>query len=873
MNMASHWPARAHTTLSTGDELLNTVRECDLCGLGCGKRPLTQHLAGKECCFCCAGCMNVYAILLESGVLASGHDFRQTELYRRSLEMGLISQPEGGREIAETGRQQEIPTDVAASELLLQVSGMWCASCAWLIEHSLAKVRGIVAAEAFFASDLVKVKYLPQTVSPDRIRQRIGSLGYKAQEYQDDTRFADDERRDLLVRFGLAAFFWLNIMTLSTTLYVGYFEQISDSARHFLPFVLMGLATPVIFYCAQPILKLAWSGIRQRTIRMELLLGLGIVAAYGYSGVQVFGGGGHVYFDTASVIVTLVLAGKLIERGAKEKVSRWIMQLRRMLPAKVRLLARGVERFVSVDALEAGDIFVVKAGERIPADGVIVEGSSHADESLLTGESVPVAKDAGSSVAAGSINMDGVLHVRARCRASESTLSRIVGSVEKALSSRSSIERTVDRVSRVFVPVVVLTALATFVWRWVGGIADAGDSLMRAITVLVIACPCALGMATPLAIAAAMGAASRRGILVSDSRVLEALRNVDIIILDKTGTVTDGRCSLLDVEMCHADDTAVLVTTAGAPSGFDRLNGAAGGDRFLCQSSEDALKYVASLEQYSEHPLGKAVLNRAQKEGLQRLEAESVRIIKGEGITGRVAGREIFVGNRRLASRMGASIDSRAEQRAREWEEQCRTVTFFGWDGNLQGLLAFGDKPRADASEVVAELKRRGMEVHIVSGDSRVTTRWIAERVGADRERAEVTPEGKAEIVREFQGRGLVVAMIGDGINDAPALAQADLGIAMGSGADIAMEAAAVVLVSGSLRKIVDVFDLSRRTMRVVQQNLFWAFFYNTVGISLAVAGVLNPLIAAVAMLVSSLSVIGNSLRIGRSARAACSEV
>jgi P-type Cu2+ transporter len=865
MSTASPSPAKARTILNTGDEPLTIGPECDLCGLGCGKRPLSHYLGAKDCYFCCAGCMNVYAILLESGVAASGQDFQQTDLFKRSLEMGLISQGEGLRKFGRETSEKTIPPDTPVNELLLQISGMWCSSCAWLIEHSLATLPGVVSAEAFFAADLVKVKYCPQVLPPDHVVQRISSLGYRTQEYRADNQFADDEKRDLLLRFGLAAFFWLNIMTLSTTLYVGYFEQISSSARHFLPFVLMALATPVIFYCAQPVLRLAWNGLIHRTIRMELLLGLGILAAYGYSSVQVFRGEGHVYFDTASVIVTLVLAGKLIEKGAKEKVSRWITQLHRMLPNKIRLLAGGVERFVSIEALEPGEIFVVKAGERIPADGVIVEGDSHADESLLTGESVPVAKNAGSNVAAGSVNMDGVLHVRARCRANDSTLQRIVRSVEQALSSRSTIERTVDRVSRVFVPAVVLIALATFGLCWITGLADVGESLMRAITVLVIACPCALGMATPLAITAAMGSASRQGILVSDGRVLETLRKVNIVILDKTGTVTDGRFSLLNMEMCDKETMAPVLVSTLADDLAPNVPGA-----FVVRESsarqcrELALNYVASLEQYSEHPLGKVVVRSALEEGVPLLEADTVRVLKGEGITGCVDGLDVFVGNRRLASRVGASIDPQSERRAKEWEEQCKTVTFFGWDGRLQGLLALGDKVRADAHDVVAELQRRDIEVHVISGDSLVTTKWIASRVGADHAQAEVTPEGKADIVRKFQSQGLVVAMVGDGINDAPALAQADLGIAMGSGADIAMEAAAVVLVSGSLRKIVDVFDLSRKTMRVVRQNLFWAFFYNTLGIGLAVTGVLNPLIAALAMLMSSLSVIANSLRITR---------
>ena len=828
-----------------------------MCGLGCGNHPLQQRVAEANRSFCCIGCMNVYLILWESGAIAAGQDIRQTELFQRSLQLGLIS-----NRSSDDGKSVSPVLQPGTEEVLLHVTGMWCTSCAWLIEHALATVAGVVRAEASFASDLVKVCYLPQITPPQTILRRIDSLGYKAHEYAVDDETADAERHDLLIRTGLAAFLWVNIMSFSLVLYAGYFEQISGSVRRGLPFVLMVLATPVVFYCAQPVLKLAWRGLMSRTLRMEALLALGILSAYGYSVAQTFRGEIHLYFDTATIIVALVLAGKLIERGAKERTSRWIAVLHRMMPNKVRLLAGDSERFVSIDALEPGEIFLVKAGERVPADGRVLEGDSHTDESLLTGESHPIAKGCGDAVSAGSINVDGVLRVQATRSAGDSTLSRIITLVERALSSRSDLERTVDRVSRFMVPCVVLIAALTFFVTWTLGAAGPGQSLMRAISVLVIACPCALGLATPLAITAAFGSASCHGILVRDTRVLEAIRKIDTLIFDKTGTVTDGKFCLLQLVNCPPRSVQAVIAGASCDSVQPASEGwtSSNGVDFV----EESIQLLASVERYSEHPLGVAVMEFARQRQIALRDATSVEIHKGRGITGIVEGEHVFAGNRRLTKELSVWIDELLEIEARSLEAEGKTVAFFGWNGIARGLSVFGDRLKLEAIAITADLQRRGIEVRLVSGDSPATTRWAASCLGIDSWESEVLPEEKAEVVRKLQEKGAVVAMVGDGINDAPALAQADLGIAMGAGTDIAMQAAQVVLMNGSLSKIIEIVELSQKTMRVVRQNLFWAFFYNTIGITLAVTGLLNPIFAASAMLLSSLSVVGNSMRLGR---------
>jgi len=789
---------------------------CALCGLDCGRHPILHRFREDDHAFCCTGCVNVYSILSESGVLASGQDFRDTELYRESLKLGLISSPLADRKPAEP------PVGAESREVMLEVSGMWCSACAWLIEHALRKLRGVVSAEVSFVSDLVKIRYCPQYLPMERITARIAALGYRAHEYKGPSDDQGAARRDLLLRMGVAAFLWMNVMTLSWVLYVGYFEKIADSAGRFLPFVLMALATPAIFYSAWPIFRLSAIGLANRTIRMETLLALGILAAYGSSAVEAFRGGHHFYFDTACAIVALVLAGKLAEQSAKDSTARAVTSLYRMMPKKARLLVDGRERFVSVEALESGTVFLVQPGERIPADGVVVEGHSHVDESVLTGESAPRTRSVGNSVMCGSVNGSGVLRVRSTNVGLESTLAQIIRAVESAMGSRSRLERQVDRVSRLFVPAMILVAVLTLA-GWIATGAVTSVALMHAISVLVIACPCALGIATPLAITTAIGAAARRHILVNDSRALETIRKVDVVVLDKTGTVTEGNFGLLE--------------TAG---------------------EADDLPFIASLETYSQHPLGRALCRWAEAQSLQTLPVKDVEIHDGVGISGIVTGRRVFVGSRRLCpSTPCGELTAKAEA----WEADGHTVVYFGRGETVTGVLAFGDRIKPESERFVSELARRGIRTLLVSGDSRATVNWVAAQIGADEAIAEALPDHKVAVIRELQSRGNVVAMVGDGVNDAPSLAQADLGVALGSGTDIAMKAATVVISGSGLLPVLEVFDLAERTLRVVHQNLFWAFLYNTIGVTLAVAGVINPIFAAGAMVVSSLSVIWNSKR------------
>jgi heavy metal translocating P-type ATPase len=761
---------------------------CTLCGLDSG-----------GAVFCCAGCENVHAILLESGVLASGQNFRDTAIFQQALKLGLISNRK---------TPTAVPVLTDTREAVFQLSGLWCASCAWLIEHALSTLPGVASAEVLFASDLLKVRYSPQHLPLERISERIASLGYRAQEYTGQNGSANAERKDLLLRLGLAAFLWMNVMTLSVILYTSYFQAVTESYRRYIPVLLMALATPAVFYCAAPILRIAAAGARRGVLRMESLLALGILMAYGYSAAQVFDGGRHVYFDTACAIVTLVLTGKAIERGAKERTARALSLLYRLMPTKARLIVDGRERFVSIEALRPGGRFRVLPGERIPADGIVVEGRSHADESVLTGEAAPQAKGPGDTVVCGSINTGGVLEIQATRVGSNSSLAHIVRTVEQAAARHTDVERAVDRVSRWFIPAVLAVAALTF----------AGSGWLRAVAVVVIACPCALGIATPLALSAAVAAASRRGILVSDTRVLETIRHIDVVVLDKTGTATCGEFTLLEA----IGDTSRMAE-------------------------------LAALEMHSNHPIAKALVMWGRPPGLPgKQSAPVVRDVvlhPGEGISGTVGGTRYFIGNGRLAARIGTGAGQEAYP------------TYFGWDGAVRGGLRFGDRVRPEASSLCAELRFRGIRTVLLSGDCALATEAVAREIGADDWISDASPDGKVEAIRQLQQSGARVAMIGDGVNDAPCLAQADLGIALGTGADLAMQAAPLVLMGAGLHAVTETLDLAHRAFRIVRQNLFWALVYNVGGITLAVTGVLTPIFAAAAMVVSSLSVVTNSRR------------
>jgi Cu+-exporting ATPase len=602
----------------------------------------------------------------------------------------------------------------------------------------------------------------------------------------------------------------------------------------------LALATPVQFWLGWRFYRAGWNALRAGTGNMDLLVALGTSAAFGLSLYLLFKhaehGMPHLYFEASAAVITLVLLGKWLEGRAKRQTADAIRALNALRPATARVLREGVELEVPVEQVAVGDMVRVRPGERIAVDGQVVDGRSHVDESLITGESLPVLKAPGDRATGGSINAEGALTVKTLAVGAETTLARIIRMVESAQAAKAPIQRMVDRVSAVFVPVVLAIALLTLV-GWVGMTGDWEKAVINSVAVLVIACPCALGLATPTAIMVGTGVAARQGILIKDAQALELAYAVTTVAFDKTGTLTEGRPSLVAV---HA-----------APS----------------QSRDAVLRLSAALQQTSEHPLARAVMDAVQSRQLPVPQALDARALPGRGLQATVDAQVVLLGSTRLLHEKGLSSGPLAEEAQRLEGDGC-TVSWLLRDSGehieLLGLLAFGDAIKATARDAVARLHALGIATVMLTGDNRGSAEAVARELGIGQFRAEVLPGDKAAVVQELRSAGQVVAMVGDGINDAPALAAADVGIAMSTGTDVAMEVAGITLMRGDPRLVADALDVSRRTYATLKRGLFWAFAYNVVGIPLAALGLLNPVIAGAAMALSSVSVVGNALLLRR---------
>ena len=711
------------------------------------------------------------------------------------------------------------------------MEGMWCPSCSWVIEEVLRKTKGVLEARVLFLSDLARIKYLPQCVDPQTLSAQISKLGYRPSSFLDPFE-KSQERRDLLLRLGISSILTMNIMMISFFLYFGFFQELGEEAIRYFSYPLWFLSTPVLFYGGLPIFKRAYHGIRYWSASMDTLITVGALTAYFYSIVQMTRGSLHVYFDTASMLITLVLLGRYVEAWAREKVSKGVRELYELASRKARLLREGREKWVSPELIKSGEEFLVLAGERVPLDGCVISGRTKVDESILTGESRPVTKSVGNEVMGGTLLLEKELKLRATRIGHESSLGQMIELMQQALSKKNPFELLSDRIMRWFVPAVVAVALSTALFLWIHG-ASVDIALFRALTVLVITCPCALGIASPLAKVAAIGKGRDRGILVRDARALEQAKDLDVLVFDKTGTMTDGNFHLRKVVTRD-------VTT------------------------EEALRRIASVESRSDHFLAKEVLRKAKELALEIDEAGCFQAFEGLGVKGSLEGRDIAVGNRQFMSTRGMEMEIDLGEEGRLLEPEGMTIVFFGWEAKVQGFLVFGDSLKESAGKTIRELQRRGIEIWLVSGDAEETTRAVAERLGIERFSGQALPKEKVEIIKRLQKKGHRVGMVGDGLNDGPALAQANVGFALGMGVNIGHGAGDITLVTDDPVRITEVLDLSVSTVRTIRQNLLFAFIYNGLAIPLAVAGWLNPLIAVLAMFASSLSVIGNTFRISK---------
>jgi P-type Cu+ transporter len=717
----------------------------------------------------------------------------------------------------------------------LRVGGMSCASCSGRVERALAALPGVTSASVNLATETARV----ETAAPVDVALLIAAVekaGYEAHVRQPEAPPASEtapsagwlrgENAGLPVLLSAALSLPLVLPMLLPML-----------AQHaMLPAWLQWLlATPVQFLFGARFYRAGWKALRARAGNMDLLVALGTSAAYGLSVYLLLSReAAHLYFEASSVVITLVLLGKWLEARAKRQTASAIRALQALRPESARVRRAGVETDVPIGAVRVDDVVVVRPGERIAVDGVVVEGQSQVDEALITGESLPVARHPGDAVTGGAINGDGLLLVRTTAIGAESTLARIIRLVEDAQAAKAPVQHLVDKVSAIFVPVVVVLAALTFI-GWLLAGAGGETAIINAVAVLVIACPCALGLATPAAIMAGTGVAARHGILIKDAQALELAHGITAVVFDKTGTLTQGRPVL-----------AVLQ----APPGGDEAR---------------LLALAAAIQRGSEHALARAVVDAAVARAIEVPAAQAVTALPGRGLAASVDGHELILGSSRLLHERGVGMDVLADT-AQRLEASGHTISWLAdvGTGTLLGLLAFTDPPKASAAAAVARLRASGIDTVMLTGDNAGSAAAVARAVGIGSVRANLLPADKTAAIAALRGAGKRVAMVGDGINDAPALAAADVGIAMSTGTDVAMHAAGITLMRGDPALVADAIDISRRTFRKIRQNLFWAFIYNLAGIPLAAFGLLNPVVAGGAMALSSVSVIGNALLLRR---------
>lgn len=723
---------------------------------------------------------------------------------------------------------QQAGYSVPAHSLELDISGMTCASCAGRVEKALAKVPGVKSVSVNLATERAHVELLGQ-VDPGLLINAVTQAGYDASLHQSEKTTEDDQQKRLhRERWALTLAIVLALPLVLPMLLAPF------GIHWMLPaWAQFVLATPVQFVLGARFYVAAWKAVKAGAGNMDLLVALGTSAGYGLSlyewAIAEPGSMPHLYFEASAVVIALVLLGKYLESRAKRQTASAIRALEALRPERALRMVDGQEQDVAISDLRLNDLVLVKPGERFPVDGEVVEGQSHADEALISGESLPVPKQPGDKVTGGAINGEGRLIIKTMALGTETVLARIIRLVEDAQSAKAPIQKLVDKVSQVFVPVVLLIALATLLGWWLYG-APIETALINAVAVLVIACPCALGLATPTAIMAGTGVAARHGILIKDAEALERAHEVSAVVFDKTGTLTSGTPQIAHFSALDGDE-AHLLQAAGA------------------------------LQRGSEHPLAKAVLDACAARDLKVPDVTDSQSLTGRGIAGTLEGRRLALGNRRLLEETGLNPGSLAAS-ASAWETEGRTLSWLieqSPQPQVLGLFAFGDTLKPGAQSAIAQLNARHISSHLLTGDNRGSAKVVAEALGISDVHAEVLPADKAATVAELKKTG-VVAMVGDGINDAPALAAADIGIAMGGGTDVAMHAAGITLMRGDPRLVPAALEISRKTYAKIRQNLFWAFIYNVIGIPLAAFGFLNPVLAGAAMAFSSVSVVSNAL-------------
>jgi P-type Cu+ transporter len=729
----------------------------------------------------------------------------------------------------------------------LPVEGMTCASCVARVEKSLNKIDGIKNVSVNYASEKVAFE-LDENVSLQTAKETVEKYGYKLNTKVEENHTpkvveaVDENYKKLKWDFIFSAFLTLPIFIISMSREFEWFTSFWPMNGDTTNKILLILSTPVIFISGKRFYKIFWTNLRHFSFEMNSLVAIGTGAAYGYSVLatlfpsflQINNSLPNVYFETAVVIIVLITMGKLLEANAKGKTNNAIKKLIELKPKEALILKDGKEYLVEVELLSVGDLVIIKPGERIPADGIIKAGSSVIDESMLTGESIPVEKHLDSKVIGGTINKNGSFNFEITTLGDNSVLGQIIKLVEEAQGSKAPIQKLADKVSSIFVPTVIHISIITFIaWFFFAEANNFNVALISFVAVLIIACPCALGLATPTAIMVGAGLGAQQGILIKNGESLELAHKVDTIVLDKTGTITEGIPTVTDIITSEIEE-------------------------------KELLKIIASVENKSEHPIASAIVEYSRSLNLELATPENFNSISGFGITAEVENNTIAVGNNKLMEQFSIKVDHLISTFDR-LSKLGKTVIFCAINNKLVGLIAIEDPIKETSHQAILKMTSLGLDVYMLTGDNKQTSKAIAKRVGINYYFAEVLPNEKADKIKALQSEGKIVAMVGDGINDSPALVTADLGIAIGTGTDIAIESSDITLVKGNLNSVIASIELSRKTIRIIKQNLFWAFFYNIIGIPFAALGLLNPMIAALAMSLSSVSVISNSLRLRKS--------
>ncbi|MFL0684163.1 MAG: heavy metal translocating P-type ATPase [Algoriphagus aquaeductus] len=750
------------------------------------------------------------------------------------------------------------------------VTGMTCAACASSVETILQYTDGVHAVSVNFATNTVQVEW-DERLTPEGINAALQDVGYGiiiSEKAVSETVQEEQAKKYQEVK---ARTIGAGLLTLPVFV-IGMFFMDWEAGR----WISMALSIPVLFYFGRHFYVNAWKQARHRKANMDTLVALSTGIAFLFSAFNTFfpefwhaqGIHPHVYYEAATVIVVFISFGKMLEERAKSQTGTALKKLIGLQPKTLTLIQNGQTQEIKIEEVQLGDRILIKPGEKIPVDGIVEAGSSYIDESMISGEPVPVEKKAGDKVFAGTINQKGSLEILAEKVGAATLLSQIIQRVQEAQGSKAPVQKLVDKIAGIFVPVVIGIALVTFsVWMLLGGENAFSHALLAAVSVLVIACPCALGLATPTAIMVGVGKGAENQILIRDAESLELGHKVNAIILDKTGTITAGKPTVVSLQWSVDSDQSSLRLPAAAGTSLERSNLSI--ENTSPPSGGCGVEILLSLESKSEHPLAEAVVKFLKEKGIQSVELESFESITARGVKGKFEGKTYFVGNAKLLRENGISIPTELESEAKSWSEKAQTVIWFADEENALAILGIQDQIKPSSKLAIEKLQNTGVEVFMLTGDNQQTAKSVADEVGIDHFKAEVMPSDKSDFVKSLQDKDKVVAMVGDGINDSEAMAQADVSIAMGHGSDIAMDVAKITLITSDLEKIPQAFRLSHLTVNGVKQNLFWAFIYNVIGIPIA-AGVLypingfllDPMIAGAAMAFSSVSVVMNSLRL-----------